>query len=270
MTAIATEVNAILAEAKVSVCGVGIGSPGQVYAQTGVVSRAVNLKWKEVHLGSGVRSRLAVDLPVKVENDANVAALGEGYFGSGRGCDDLIFLGLGSGLGSGIVAGGWLMTGAHQAAADLGHLSLDLNGRLCACGKRGCAETLLSGPGLLRAAEELRKAGPCATTLPADSAWTTGQVIAAARQGDALAAAAIEMLALNLGQLMGISAAVVDPDIIVIGGGLGVAAADLLIPPAAQQMERYLPGMLQGKIRVVVSSLASPAIGAACLVLPRR
>jgi len=157
-----------------------------------------------------------------------------------------------------------------MGAADLGHVSLDLNGRLCVCGTRGCAETLLSGPGLLRAAAELRQARQTPTTLPMDQTWTTTHVIAAARTGDALACAAIAMLTRDLGHLMGISAAVMDPEIIVIGGGLGVAAADLLIPPAQAEMERYLPRMLRGRIRVSVSTLASPAVAAACLILPRN
>lgn len=149
LDSIAALVEALRAQAPAPPLGAGIGTPGRVDAEAGIVHNAVNLGWDEVHLVAEIRARLAVALPVWVQKDANASALGEYYFGAAAGCQDFVYLSVGSGLGGGVLTGGKLVTGANWNAAELGHLSLDPNGQLCACGGRGCAETVISGPGLL-------------------------------------------------------------------------------------------------------------------------
>ncbi|MDQ2690710.1 MAG: ROK family protein, partial [Chloroflexota bacterium] len=137
------------------VAGVGIGSPGQVDSDCGIVYDAVNLGWKEVPLVEAISHRLGNNLPIWIQKDANLNALGEYYFGAGQGYDDFVYLGVGSGLGAGILSNGQLITGAGWYAADVGHLSLDPDGPACLCGGRGCAELVASGPGLVRVAQHM-------------------------------------------------------------------------------------------------------------------
>ncbi len=133
--------------------GVGIGSPGQVDSNRGVVYNAVNLGWTEVNLAEEITDRmdrLGKAVPVWIQKDANLNALGEYYFGACPNCHDFVYLGLGSGLGAGIISHDRLITGGDWYAADVGHLSIDPDGPICVCGGRGCAETVVSGPGLIR------------------------------------------------------------------------------------------------------------------------
>src|SRR5690606_37762564 len=127
----------------------------------GVVRNAVNLGWREVALAAETAQAVArhtqTDVPVWIENDANVQALGEYIFGAAQGIDNFVHIAIGSGLGSGILMHGDLITGATYTAAEMGHLSLDPAGRLCACGLRGCIETVVSGPGLVKTVQELRE-----------------------------------------------------------------------------------------------------------------
>src|SRR5262249_29529389 len=123
-------------------------------SQSGVVRHAVNLGWDEVHLAREISHRS--QLPVLVENDANANAIGEGFFGSAVGSAHYVLLTVGSGLGAGVVSHGRLITGANSIAADLGHFAIDPDhGRMCPCGRRGCAETVASGPGLCALASQL-------------------------------------------------------------------------------------------------------------------
>ena len=251
---IAAEVNALRAATQEKILGVGIGSPGIIDSARGIVCGAVNLQWKNVPLADEVASRLC-DLPVVVENDANVNAVGEGYFGSAVGSRDYVLLTIGSGLGSGIVAGGKLITGAHSFT-DLGHYSLDPDhGLMCRCGHRGCAETICSGPGLVNAAR----------STFTDSA----QILQAARNANPAALAAISLLAKSMGHIAAVAAAVVDPDVIILGGGLGVAAIDLIQDEMSREFLRRVPKCFPPPT-LRPATLPSPAMGAATLVWSRR
>ena len=195
------------------------------------------------------------DLPVIIDTDANANAVGEGMFGSAVGCDSYVLFTIGSGLGAGVVSGGRLVTGGSEGiAANLGHYALDPeHGRACACGHHGCAETIVSGPAL------------AAST----GAASADSVVAAARNGDTAARTAIRAMARALGHVAAVAAAVVDPQVIVIGGGLGAAAFDLLVPPAQTEMYRRLPTSFAGRIAFRRAGLSSPAIGAASLIFSR-
>jgi len=263
---IAAQVNDLLRRSPGLVSGVGIGSPGQVNSRLGIVRNAVNLGWDEIHLAAEVQLRLEQQLPVFIQKDANLSALGEYYFGAGQGCQDFVYLGIGSGLGGGILSGGHLINGADWNAAELGHLSLDTDGEICACGLRGCAETIVSGPGLLNLVRQYLAEGRLRSELVADPALTTSLILHAARSGDELARAALERLGGWLGMIMAACVAVLNPRRFVIGGGLGLAAFDELKPPALLELSRRtLPASLQS-LTCLPSQVESSAVGAASLV----
>lgn len=268
---IAQLVQKLLRQTTTPVAGVGIGTPGLVDGAAGIVRNAVNLGWRgEVALAHAVGEALAqqtgMRLPVFVENDANAQAAGEVIFGAGRGLDPLVLLTIGSGLGGGVITNGRLVAGATYTAAELGHLSLDPAGRPCACGLRGCVETVVSGPGLVKSAQEMLAARPDASPLRDQPHLAAADVLAAARAGDEIAQAALGETARWLGIALASVVVVVNPAAIVIGGGLGLAAFDLLIPGAQAELARRVLHQSLEQLRLVPAQVTSSAVGAAALV----
>lgn len=263
---LAAGIDVLAAQAPGPVGGVGIGSPGLVDHASGVVCNAVNLGWGEVHLAAGVRARLEHDLPIWAEKDTNASALGEYYFGAGQDCPEFVFISIGSGLGGGVIANGRLLTGANGYAAELGHLSLDPEGPVCACGLRGCSETVVSGPGLVALTRSLLASPSTPTRLSLDEGLTPAKILEAARQGDELARAAFAGMGAALGVVLAACVAVLNPARFVLGGGLGLAAFDLIIPAARGELERRVPPLGWRDLQIVPSRLVSSAIGPACLV----
>jgi glucokinase len=251
-----------------SVAGVGIGTPGIVDGATGVVRDAVNLGWREVALAhdvaAGIQAHSGRALPVWVENDANSQAVGEFVFGAGRGLDNFALLTIGTGLGGAIIANRQLIAGATYTASEIGHISLDPDGgRLCACGLRGCVETVASGPGLVKNAQEFIARGG---TSALNGNFHAEDVVAAARQGDALAAAALAQSAQWLGIAFAMYVTLLNPAAIVIGGGLGLSVFDLLIPRARAELERRAIAPSLANLQIIPAQVMSSAIGAAALV----
>jgi glucokinase len=263
---IADLANELIENAQQPVEGVGIGTPGRVNPSDGIVYGAVNLGWEGVDLSAGVRSRLPQGLPVWVAKDANASALGEYYFGAARGIDDFVYLGVGSGLGSGFMAHGHLVVGSAWIAGDLGHLSLDPHGLPCKCGLRGCSETILSGPGLVNCARRNLDQGRMPTRLRAGEELTSTSILEAAQTGDALALAALEEVGRCLGIMLAICVTTINPAMIVIGGGLGLAAFDYLAPAASAELAQRALRQRWQNTAIVPSKIANSAAGAACLV----
>ena len=263
---VAAEIQALLSQADGPVAGIGIGTPGIVIPSEGVVRNAVNLGWLEVPLVKGVTQRLGLDLPVWVQKDTNASALGEYYFGAAQGCSDFVYLSIGSGLGGGIIANSQIITGAGWQASELGHLSLDPNGRVCACGLRGCAETVVSGPGLLAVTRARLAEGVLPTSLRDSAELNSAMVVRAGRQQDPLALDVFEEVGAKLGIIMGVCVAVLNPAVIVIGGGLGLAAFDLILPAAHRELERRVIASSYRDLQIVPSRLTSSAVGPSCLV----
>ncbi len=266
MDTIAALVNELLAQGGAAVAGIGIGSPGLVDAAAGVVREAVNLDWVDVPLAAHTQSRIAGDLPVYVHRDAYAEALGEAYFGAGRGCPNFVYLGLGSGLGGGVIVNGRLVTGADNHASEIGHLSLDTHGRLCNCGLHGCAETVVSGTGVVNQAREMLDSGAYPETLLHTADLTSPQIIVAAEKGDGLATAVLQKTACWLGQIIAMYAIILNPRRIVIGGGFGKEAFKLLLPGVRRVLRQRVLRGNQESLEIVPSILASSAIGASCLV----
>lgn len=225
--------------------GVGIGAAGYIDAARSTVLFAPNLAWRDLDLKAELEER--IDLPVIVENDANAAAWGEFAFGAGRDIDDLLLLTVGTGVGGGIVKNGELYRGAYGVAAEVGHVRVVPGGRLCGCGNRGCLEAYGSGSALVKIArEEVSEGSLLARGLldraGGDLEQITGPLITeAAEAGDAFAREQLENLGRWLGEAIATLAAVLDPAMTVIGGGVS-KAGPLLLDPIRASFARELTG----------------------------
>ena len=249
-----------------AVAGVGVGCPGKVDSDQGKVYNAINLGWAEVNLAEEISTRIGESYPVWIQKDANLSALGEVYFGAGKGLQDFIYLGVGSGLGAGIISRGRLIVGGDWYAADVGHLSVDPDGPLCVCGSRGCAEIFASGPGLVRVALQKLGTFPGRSLLANKIDLTPADVLAAAREGDSLALQALAEVGRVLGIIMSACTAILNPCRYVIGGGLGLAGFNFILPAAEEELFRRTIPESRSLLDIVPSQVESPAIGAACLV----
>ena len=215
--------------------GIGVGIPGQV--QDGVVRQAVNLGIDECPLGELLRKRVGV--PVVVENDTSTAALGAFHvLRRHEPIRSLVYLGIGTGFSAGIVMDGQLYRGTNGLAGEVGHVVVDPDGVPCACGARGCLETVVSGTGLARQAEIARSYVP--ESLLADAEQLDARFIyTAARQGDRLAQYLVERSAAMLAQAVAWLVFGLDIDKVVIGGGVA-READLLLPVLRRELHaRY-------------------------------
>lgn len=250
------------------VMGAGLGAPGPLDRRAGIVSIMPNLPGWE---GFPLRDRLteALRLPAVVVNDADAAALGEFRYGAGRGAQDMVYLALGTGVGGGIIAKGQLYSGVSGAAAEVGHIVLDPEGPLCGCGHRGCLEAYCSGSGLERLAEQRLQAGASSTLRElAGEPLSTYHLEKAARAGDALARELFEQGSRRLAQGIVTIVHLLNPELLVFGGGL-LALSDLLIEPAIAQAEQRMLQQHRQGLRFVYGQLGDDAgvLGAAALAL---
>jgi glucokinase len=224
---------------------VGVAAAGFVDEHRTTVRFAPNIPWREHPLAASLSQRLGV--PVVVENDANAAAWAEFRFGAGYGVSDMTLITVGTGLGGGIVLDGELVRGAFGIAAELGHVRMVPNGRPCGCGQHGCWEQYASGTALLRAARKLAGDDPEAAAgmlkaAEGDPAALTGNMVTdAALAGDPAAVALFTELGRWLGEGIAAVANVMDPAVVVIGGGVA-DAGDLLLGPAREAFTSHLSG----------------------------
>jgi glucokinase len=252
------------------VVGVGIGAAGSTDSRRGVVLLASNLKWANVPLRDLVAERLGPEWQgrVFVDKDTNAAALGEMRCGAGRGARHLLYVTVGTGVGGGMVLDGRLYHGASEGASDIGHLVLEPSGALCGCGKRGCLETLASGPAIARQARVALDEGRPSSLAELNRASLTGvDVVQAAEAGDSLASEVLGWAGHYLGVALAYYVDLNNPELILIGGGVA-AAGDLLLAPIRSTIaERALPNNAQAA-RVVLAGLGpdSGTVGAASLV----
>lgn len=211
------------------VSAVGVAAAGWINLERTEVMFAPNLAWRDEPLKALVADR--VGLPTVIENDANAAAWGEYRFGSGQGARALLTATIGTGIGGGLVLGGEVFRGGFGVGAEIGHIRVVPQGRLCACGRQGCWEAYGSGTGLTALAEELAAADPSGArvllALAEDdpTAITGPMVSAAAEGGDPVAQQAFAELARWIGEGLASLAAIIDPDVIVVGGGVSESAA---------------------------------------------
>lgn len=208
-----------------TVIGVGVGVPGPVDNE-GVVHRAVNLGWGTFSVKETLEGLL--NLPVMAGNDANVAALGEMWMGGGRGCKDLVVVTLGTGLGGGIIINGKMLTGATGAGGEVGHIHVeDAEEEVCGCGNKGCLEQYTSATGITRLANRMLASCDDASMLR-DGEVSAKTVFDAVKAGDALAIKVAKQFGKYLGEGLAAIACVVNPEAIVIGGGVSKAGEVLI------------------------------------------
>lgn len=208
---------------KKDVVGVGLGAPGPIDGE-GTVYGAVNLGWGTF----SIRDTLAelLELPVKAGNDANVAALGEMWKGGGQGCKNLIAVTLGTGVGGGIIVNGEILTGAVGAGGEIGHMHVEDNEtERCGCGNTGCLEEYASATGIVRlAARALHSCEePSVLRDVPEEKLSAKKVFDAVKDGDGLAVKIAEQFGEYLGKGLGVVASIINPEIIVIGGGVSKA-----------------------------------------------
>jgi glucokinase len=268
MPAIETAVAAVLED---GVAAIGVGVAALVDAHSGALLSAPNLAWRHLSVSDGLGARFG--LPVTVDNDATAAAWGESRVGASRGSDDSLFVGVGTGIGGGIVAGGRLLRGAHGFAGEIGHIIVEPDGPLCGCGNRGCWEQVASGLAIARAGARAVADEPGSTIARlagGDPRRATGELVTqAARQGDAAAAAILTAVARRLGEGIAGLVNVLDPDVVVVGGGVG-EAGDLLLGPLRDAYLAAVEGVdVRPEVSIVSAQLGNDAgaIGAALLAL---
>ena len=193
------------------VVGIGIDTPGQVNPENGVVRGAANLGWDEINLVQAIQAYLQLSIPIFVIRDAYAEVLGEAYLGNGKGIKDLVYLGLGSGLGGGALSNGRLISGSTLNASEIGHLSLDRNGRLCKCGLHGCAETILSGNGIVATTRQWLHRQDWNSALADNRELTAENIVLAAKNEDDLATAVLNKAGQWLGQIIAMYAIIFKP-----------------------------------------------------------
>ncbi len=241
------------------IAGVGIGFAGPLDARTGIVFNPPNLPgWLNVPLRDILRQRLK--MPVALDNDANLVAMGEYWKGAGMGAKSLVCLTLGTGVGGGIILDGRIWHGSSGTAGEIGHMTVVRNGRRCACGNRGCLEVYASSKGLVFRMRELlkgKKVGRYEKVTPENiERW--------ALSGDRQAKRAIRDTGIILGVAIAGIANILNPDVVVVGGGIS-KIGDLLFDPIRKEVEkRAFPQAVEG-LKIVKAELEdiAGAIGAA-------
>jgi glucokinase len=234
---IAAAVKSLIQSSGADVAGAGIGCPGLIDPIKGLVRKSPNLP-NLPHFP--LRDRLAelLNLGVEIQNDANAAALGEWLYGPNEGVDNLIMITLGTGVGGGVICDDRLLSGADNAAGELGHVKVQfVNGAPCGCGKTGCLEAYAGAAGVQRIAREHFGRAAAATSLKPD-ALTTKDLSAAAERGDELARKILAQVGHYIGRGLATFIDIFNPQVIVIGGGAS-AAFDLLKPGMDAALDIY-------------------------------
>lgn len=256
------------------VTSVGVAAAGFIDAERSTILYSPNLNWRHEPLRERIQSR--VNLPVVIENDANAAAWAEFQFGAAKEVDSMVMLTIGTGVGGAIVDNGRLLRGGFGIGGELGHFRLIPDGRVCGCGQRGCVEQYASGTALLKSARKLASndgpAGSRLRELEQQSGSLTGvEVGQAIAEGDPPTLALVRELGDYLGQALGSIAAMLDPQLCVIGGGVS-DAGDVLLDPIREGYLRSLPARgFRPELQVVLAHHSNQAgvIGVADLARHR-
>ena len=251
--------------------GIGIGTPGSVDYQTGTVDSAFNLNWDRP-MALKEQIELHTNIPVQVENDANVAALGERWLGAGNNADNVAFVTLGTGVGGGIIINGQIVHGQGGSAGEIGHMTINPQGYRCTCGKRGCLETVASATGIVHVARDYAQeyAGDSELKASLDNGddLTAKDVFDLAKQNDPLALKVTSAVCDQLGLALSIVAVTINPQYIIIGGGVS-NAGDFLLQRVQESYNRYVFSSVKKTTTLTLATLGNEAgvIGAASLIL---
>ena len=248
----------------IDLSGVGIASPGWVDARNGVICSSANLPLSQIPMAQKIHEKLK--LPVRVENDANCAALGEYWYGIGRGYDNLLVLTVGTGFGAGVILNGRLLTG--PGVAELGHTVLTLEGELCSCGRKGCCEAYLSGSGLMRMAGKAAYQNPqsrlCTGNITGESFF------AAVAQQDQAALSVLDRYLFCFAEALMNFINIFRPEAVIIGGGISNAGDAFFIPlreRLAKVARANVYGIKTPEILKAALGDATGILGAAALLI---
>ncbi|KKD53485.1 ROK family glucokinase [Paenibacillus polymyxa] len=247
--------------------GVGAGVAGFTNVRDGIIVLAPNIGFRDVPIRALLENRIGK--PVKIDNDANVAALGEAWAGAGKGIENCVCYTLGTGVGGGIIINGRIYQGSSGMAGEIGHISVvpDLEAIQCGCGKMGCLETVSSATGIIRMAKDAVERGD-RTSLALEEHIAAKEVFDAAKAGDEVALRIVNRAAFYLGKSMAAVAAVLNPELFIIGGGVS-KAGDFLFEEMRRVYAKLAPEPLQKGVYIVPAVLGNDAgiVGAAGLLL---
>lgn len=249
------------------ITAMGMCTPGPVDHVNGVLLDPPNVQGLHyAPLGALLTDRLG--FPVRLEHDAKAAALGEFYFGAGRGEQSMVYIIVGTGVGAALIMDGVVYRGLHNSAGEFGHTVLDRNGLLCSCGNHGCVETFMSGPRLAQWYEILQEGRP--SSLVIGHSPLTGEAVATlAAQGDPTGLKVITQAGEALGAAVATLAMIVNIDLYVIGGSVA-KCGELLLAPARQAVPRHAFASVASHVRVVASGLDTDAPILGCAWLARQ
>lgn len=246
--------------------GAGMGLPGPVLPD-GYVEVCVNLGWRALN-PQEILSGLLDGLPVKSTNDANVAALGEMWQGGGRGCESLVMVTLGTGVGGGIILDGKILNGMQGVGGEIGHIHVrDEETEFCNCGGRGCLEQVASATGIAREARRVLERDARPSVLREKSRLTAKDVLDAAKEGDGPALEVVETACRYLGLVLSQTTMILDPQIYLIGGG--VSKAGTFLTEKIQKYHDELTPHARKKAKIMLAKLGNDAgiYGAAKMIL---
>ncbi len=251
--------------------GIGFDFPGQVDCKTGVVKLAPNIPgWVNVPIAQMIEDEFHI--PTRIDNDVRCAALGELKFGAGKGCENFICITVGTGIGSGIVINGKVVRGATNAAGELGHIKLQMNGGpICGCGDTGCLEAFASGPAIVAMAQEYIKGGKSTKfreMAAAEGGEITPYMVAkAAEEGDPVAKRIFEIVGEYIG--IGLTSVInlLNPEKVIIGGGVA-ESGELLLAPIRKTIKERAMLVAGNAVEIVPAQLGNSAgvIGASMLI----
>lgn len=253
---------------KDTILGLGVGAPGFIDAENGYVHEAVNIGWKDFDLANQLKEKSG--LPVFVENDANVAALGENWTGAGDQAENLIAITLGTGVGGGIIVNGSILSGENGMAGEIGHITVNPSGYPCNCGRTGCLETIASATGIVRQAMDIIAVNPTSKLAECyldNSAIYAKDIFELAKDGDSLSQEIIKKTADTLGMIIANMGVMVNPSKVLIGGGVS-KAGDQLLHEIITAFEKYALPRVIDICEIKIAQLGNDAgmIGAALLV----
>ncbi len=255
---------------KEKLAGIGMGAPGPVNLESGLIYETVNLGWKNYPLRDHLE--LETGLQAIIDNDANIAALGEMWKGAGDGAKDLVCVTLGTGVGGGLISNGEVIHGVNGAGGEIGHITVVPDGGAqCNCGKTGCIETIASATGIVRVAKEKLstsdKQSILREILEANGDLTSKDVFDALEKKDPLAEEIIDYVTFHLGLMLANVANGLNPEKIVIGGGVS-KAGDKLIKKVDHYFKRFAFPRVGDAATITVATLGNDAgvIGGAWLV----
>lgn len=263
-----SEIERMLGAAGARLSAVGIGCGGPLDRRRGLILSPPNLPgWDEFPIVALVEERFGV--PVRLDNDANAAALGEREYGAGRGLEDIVYMTISTGIGGGVVVRGRIVHGVYDGAGEVGHMTVLPDGPLCGCGARGCLEALCSGTSIARRMRERLAAGEESFLSSMDAREVTAQAVAlAAREGDALAKSVwydtIRHLSVGVGNIFNALA----PEAVIIGGGVS-AAGGQLFGPLREQVRARVRMLPPDRINILQASLGGDSGIHGALILGR-